>query len=75
MNPWISLLFFAAALIFLGLTVAMGYEGFAVLTGRTTISAITASAIHNSPWKAIFGVALFFFLAGLLLAHFSSWSA
>ena len=74
-SPWTALLFVAAALIFLALTLAMSYEAWAIATGHTTISAITAQAIQNSPWKAIFGVALFFFLAGLLLAHFTSWDA
>ncbi len=75
MTHWAALLFLVATLFFLGFAIAMGYETWAVWTGHTTISQITASAIHNSPWKAIFGVAVFFFLAGLLLAHFSSWDA
>lgn len=72
---WASLLFWAGSLICLGFTVALAFEGWAVMTGHETISSITANAIHDSPWKAMIGVAFFFFMAGLLLAHFTNWSA
>lgn len=73
-TPWASILFFAAALILLGGSIALAFEGWAVLTGHETISSITHSAIGSNVWLAfvIFGLVMLLF--GALIAHFVGWS-
>ena len=71
-----SIIFAAAALILLGGAVAMFYETVAVATGRIpTISDIVAGTVLDHPVWAYVWVAATFFLIGLLLDHFTGWSA
>lgn len=68
-------LFWAMALIFLGLGLAMAYEGYAIVTGKeSTISAISAGAIQSHPIQAIVFASVFFFILGALTAHFTRWN-
>jgi hypothetical protein len=71
-----SLIFGAAALICLGFAVAMAYETIAVATGlKPTISDIVAGTVLDHPVWAYVWVGAAFFLFGLLLDHFTGWSA
>lgn len=71
-----SLIFCAGAIICLGFAVALFYETLAVATGRIpTISDIVAGTVLDHPVWAYVWVAAAFFGFGLLLDHFTGWSA
>lgn len=67
-------LFAGAALIFLGLSVAMTYEALALLTGAVpTISDIVAGSVLSHPIWSRLGFMAAGLVIGGLAVHFGGW--
>lgn len=70
-----ALIFWALSLIFLGLFVAMVFEGWAVYSQNTTISELSARSIQAHPHVALFSAFVFGAVCGLLIVHFTKWAS
>jgi hypothetical protein len=69
-------IFAAAALICLGVALALGFEAAAILTGREpTLSNLSAQQIAAHPHVALIVTFLVGVLLGALITHFTRWSS